>query len=398
MKLSLYCIVLLLPLAGCGRRGAQVQAQAAAREERALEVRVATAQARQIEKAISVTGSLVADETVNLSAEVAGTLSRVYADFGQTVRKGQVLAELDRRELTLQLERTRAALAQALARVGLDPGQEDASPDSTPAIRQATAQMEDARFKYENAARLVKSGDISRERYTELEKAYHTRQAALEATRDELRTQLAFIRQLRAEVRLAEKRLSDSTVRAPFDGAVTARLASPGQFLKENTPIFALVKSSPLRLRVEVPEPAVGEVRVGTSLTFSTDAAPDRSFHAVVRELNPALDARSRSLTAEARLVEPDGVLKPGMFVQVRLVVARNAQSVMVPKEALYQVAGLTKLFVIRGGEAVEVRVAPGEQAGGWVEVPGESVKPGEQIAVSNLPALISGAKVRVRS
>ncbi len=390
-----YCLLAMVPVAGCSRRAAATDANAQVAIQ-PLEVRVAAAQAREIEKAISVTGSLVPDETVNLGAEVAGTVSRVYADFGQSVRRGQVLAELDQRELALGLERVQASLAQALARVGLDPHQVNANPDSTPAIRQATAQMEDARFKFESAARLVNTGDISRERYTELEKAYRGRQAALEATRYELRTQMAVIQQLRAEVKLAEKRLSDATVRAPFDGAVTARLISPGQYLKENTPIFTLVKSSPLRLRVEMPEAAVSEVRVGTSLTFSTDAAPNRTFHAVVRELNPALDSRSRSLTAEARLVEPDGVLKPGMFVQVRLVVSRNAQAVMVPKEAIYTIAGLTKMFVIRNNEAVELRVTPGEQIEGWVEVPGGAVKPGEPVATSELPALITGAKVRI--
>ena len=116
----------------------------------------------------------------------------------------------------------------------------------------------------------------------------------------------------------------------------------------------------------------------------------------MVRELNPALDSRSRSLTAEGRLVEPDGVLKPGMFVQVRLVVARKAQAVMIPKEAIYAIAGLTKVFVIRNGEAVELRVTPGEQVEGWVEVPAGAVKAGEPVAISELPALISGAKVRI--
>ncbi|MCC6858821.1 MAG: efflux RND transporter periplasmic adaptor subunit [Bryobacterales bacterium] len=392
-----FALIPLVFAAGCSRQQGSVGARAATTAETPpLEVAVRPVEVRQVEKTISVTGSLHPDETVNLSAEVAGTLARVYADFGQNVRRGQLVAELDRRELALQAERARAALQQALARVGLDPGQEEAALTSTPAIRQAQAQYEDARFKYESAERLVKSGDISRERHTELEKTLRAREAALEAARDELRTQLAVIAGLRAELKLAEKRLGDATVRAPFDGAVTGRLASPGQYLKENTPIVTIVKASPLRLRVEVPESAVSELRVGTSLSFTTDAAPGKSFHAVVRELNPALDARSRSLTAEARLVEADGVLKPGMFVQVRLIVARDARVVMVPKGALYNVAGLTKVFVIREGKAIERRVVPGQQLEDWVEIPG-GLQAGDRVAVSNLAALIDGAKVRIR-
>jgi len=236
---------------GCARRSAPVEASAKEQAPEAVAVRVATAESRQLARTLSATGSLAADETVTISSEVAGRVAEMRVDFGQSVRQGEVIAELDKREFALQLERSRAALAQALARIGLDPSQEEAAPDSTPAIRLAKAQLEDACFKYENAARLVKTGDVSQERFIELEKMCHARQAAYDAARDELRTALANIRALRAEVKLAEKRLNDATVRAPFEGSISARLVSPGQYLKDNAPIATLVKTHPLRLRVE---------------------------------------------------------------------------------------------------------------------------------------------------
>ncbi len=389
----LLLLVLLVP--ACSKGPGQNRVEAASKEQEPPAVRVALAETRRTGKTIFVTGSLAPDETVSVSSEVAGRVAAIRVDFGHEVRKGEVIAELDKREYSLQLDRSRAALAQALARIGLDPGQEEVTPESTPAIRQATAQLEDARFKYENAARLVKTGDISQERFIELEKAFHARQAALDAARDELRTQLASIQALRAEVRLAQKRLSDCTVRAPFDGAVTARLVSPGQYMNENTPIVTLVKTNPLRLRVDIPESAVSYVRLGTSLKFTTDAAPGREFSAVVRELNPALDARSRSLTAEARITTPDLRLRPGTFVQVRLEAALDANAVVVPKEAIYQVAGLTKVFTLRGGRVVEHKITPGAEIGGWIEVPGDRIRPGDQVAVSNLAALVNGAQVK---
>ncbi|MEK7405672.1 MAG: efflux RND transporter periplasmic adaptor subunit [Acidobacteriota bacterium] len=388
-------IIAVLVAAGCSNKPAQSRVEAAAKADDPLEVRVALAETRRVERTIAVTGSLAPDETVTVSAEVAGRVTAIHADFGQAVRKGEVVAELDQREFALQLERSRAALAQALARIGLMPGQEEVTPESTPAIRQARAQLEDARFKYENAARLVKTGDVSRERFTELEKAYHARQAAAEATGDELRTQLASIQALRAEARLAEKRLNDCTVRAPFDGAVTARLVSPGQYMRENTPIVTVVKTHPLRLRVDIPETVSGQVRTGSTLTFTTDAAPGAEFRAVVRELNPALDARSRSLTAEARLTAADGRLRPGMFVQVRLVVAGGAGAVVVPREALYRVAGLTKIFTVRDGRVAEHKITPGPDIEGWVEMPAGAVRPGDEVAVSRLAMLVDGARVK---
>ncbi len=396
MPLLALFLSIVLFLSGCSKKDSQNSVKAAAAEPAPIEVAVAPAEMRLVERTISLTGSLNADEKVDLGAEVAGKILRVHVDFGQTVRKGQLIAELDTRELNLQLDRARASLAQGLARIGLTLDQVDANPDSTPQIRQAQAQLDDARSKFESAERLVKTGDIAKERYTELEKAYRARQEALQATRDDLRTQLAGLQGWRAEMRLIEKKISDARVVAPFDGAITARLASPGQFLKENTPIVAIVKTNPIRLRAEVPESGVANVRIGTRLTFSTDAVPGKEFRAVVRELNPSLDARSRSLTAEARLIDNDPRLKPGMFVQAT-VSAEQINTVIVPRQALYSVAGLSKVFVIRGGKVVECKVLSSRPVGGEIAVEAPGLSSGDSVAVSNLGVLINGMKVTVK-
>jgi RND family efflux transporter MFP subunit len=333
---------------------------------------------------------------VTVSNEIDGLLAEVRVDFGQQVRKGQILAELDKRELELGCERARAALAQALARIGLTPEQQDVIPETTPAIRQAQAQLDNWQTKAVSATRLVKTGDIANERFVEIEKGYSAAEAALDAARHELRVSLATIRSLKAEVKMAEKRLTDATLRAPFDGAVAERLASPGEFLRQNTPIVKLVKTYPLRLRVDIPETAAGAVSIGTTLSFTTDAIAGERFQAVVREVNPSLDARSRSLAAEARLIARDGRLRPGMFVQVELVVQRDATVVVVPKEAIRRVAGLTKLFAIENGAAVERKVTLGRELDGWVEVRDEKVRAGEAVAVTGLAELTGGATVQV--
>jgi len=393
--IALVIIAFTLLIPGCGRRGQAGVETASKAPADTVAIRVATAETRRLGSAVSVTGSLQPDETVSVSSEVAGRLAEVRYDFGQIVHRGDIIAELDKRELVIQCERARAALAQALAAIGLDPQQQDVTPDSTPAIRQAKAQMEDARFKFDMAAKLYKTGDVSEERYIEIEKGLHAREAAYEASRDMLRTQLAAVQALRADVRFAEKRLGDATVRAPFDGQISARLVSPGQYMRENTPIVTLVKSWPLRLRADIPEFAATEVRTGGTLVFTTDAAPGAQFHARVTELNPTLDAHSRSLSVEARLADRDERLRPGMFVQVQLALAGDTAAVVVPKEALYQLAGLTKVFTVKSGRVVENKVTPGVEVEGWIEIPGGAIHAGDQVAVTKLPTLIDGLPVR---
>jgi RND family efflux transporter MFP subunit len=388
-------VLVLIAIAGAGCSKSEKSGVQAAKAPEPIAVKVAPAEQRRVPRTLAVVGSLLPDETVSVSFEVAGRLSQMHADFGQNVRQGQVLAELDRQEYELQLERSKAALAQALARVGLTPAQADSTPKETPGIRQARAQFEEARSRFENASKLVQSGDISRERHTELEKQMIARRSALEAAEDELRTQMANIQALRAETKLVEKRLADTVVRAPFDGAVAERLVSPGQYVKDNTPVLKLVKNHPLRLRLGVPEAGAGAVQIGDTLTFTTDAAPGKEFTAVVRQLNPSLEAQSRTLVAEARIQRGDPTLRPGMFVSVRVVIDRNASIVVVPKDALYTMAGLSKVFTIEGGRAKEHRITPGLAQDGWVEVPGNQIRPGDLVALNNVQVLTEGAEVR---
>lgn len=381
-----------IAIAGCGKK----QEAAGPKRVEAIEIRTATAETRTVERSIMVTGSLHPDETVTVTSEVSGRVKNVNYDFGQSVRRGQVVAELDTTELRLQMERTRATLAQALARVGLPAdAAEDAAPESTPSMRQAKAQLDDARSRFERAEKLSKTGDIAQERFVEAEKALAARQAAYDMMRDDKLTQLAAIKGLRADLRLAEKRVKDATVVAPFDGQVSAKHVSPGQYIKENVPIVTLVKTSPLRLRVEVPESAVGLVRMGTELVFTTEAVPGVEFRAMVTELNPALDARSRTLTAEARIRTADARLKPGAFVQVRLVTAAAYPVIAIPKEAVYTVAGLNKFYTIEGGKAVEHKIPEILGQNGFVEIPEGLVKAGSTVAVSNVALLTDGAAVK---
>ena len=391
---------LLLLLAACNKQDPKAaEAKAAAAAAKAAEpvtVKTATAVERTAERAIAVTGTLLPDETVTVATEVPGRISAIRADFGQAVRKGDVLIELDRTEYDLQVERSRGSLNQALARLSLPAYTgKMVQPDTTPGVRTAIAQFEDAKFKYESASKLVKTGDISADRFNELEKAMRARQSALDGARDELRTQWMSVTALEADLKIAEKRRGDTVVRAPFDGVVGEKLISAGQYVKDNMGILRLVKVYPMRLRLEVPEAAANTVKVGTPLTFTTDAAANVSFDAVVRELNPSLDARNRTLTAEARLTKADTRLRPGMFVQVKLVTDRGAKVVTVPRNALYSIAGLTKMFKIENGTARLITFVPGPEIDGFVEVPGDLLQNGDRVATSELPALTNGAKVK---
>ena len=396
-RFVLWASLLFLALAsGCSREASASKAAAAPAKPAPLAIKVAVAESKGVPKIVDVTGALQADDTINIVTEVPGKILTIRYDFGQSVRKGDTIIELDRQEFQIQLDRARAALAQALARIGLNPDQENENATTTPLIRQTRAQLEDAKSKYDNAQKLAASGDIAHERLVEAEKLVNSRQASLDSAMDDLRTGLANVQALRADKRLYEKRLNDTTIRAPFDGQISQRMAAPGQYVKDNVTLVTLVKTWPLRLHVDIPEVAAAAVKVGEALSFTTEAIAGRTFSATVTQLNPSLEARSRSLSAEARLNQPDALLRPGMFVQVRLVVSKNTPIIVVPKQAVYTVAGLSKIFAIQGTLAREIRFTPGESGENWLEVPAGLIKPGDQVAVDKLAILTDGAEVRV--
>lgn len=401
---SLPLLLLTLILAGCGasaKNEAKAAAEAAAAAKSAaapMSIRVANAETKTVARSLDVTGTLMADDSINVISEVQGRISAINYDFGQSVKKGDVLVQLDKQEFQIQHDRAKAALAQALARVGLNPDQEDQTATNTPLVRQARAQLEDSKSKLDSARKLFESGDIARERLTELEKLVNARTANLDAAQDDLRTSMATVQALRADKRLIEKRLADTTIRAPFDGQISQRMVAPGQYIKDNVPLLTLVKTWPLRLRADVPEVAVASIRNGATLSFTTESIPGRTFTATVTQLNPSLEARSRSLTVEARLNQADPQLRPGMFVQVRIVIGKNLEITVVPRQAVYTIAGLTKLFTVEGSNVKEIRFTPGQAEGEWVEVPGGLVQPGAAVAVDKLPLLSEGLAVTVDS
>ena len=387
----------LITMEACSRQSAPAPTKAeAAKPVDPTAITMAVSELRPLDRTADVTGTLAPEDTTTVSSEVPGRIAAIHYDFGQTVHKGDVVVELDKQELQLQVDRTRAALTQSLARLGLGPSAMDA-PTTTATLRQAEAQMEEARSKYDSAKKLTETGDISRERYEELDKQLRARQAAVDVVRDDMRTQWANVQAIRTDLKLAEKRLGDATIRAPFDGVVSQRLVAPGQYVKDNVPLLTVVKTYPMRLNVDIPEVAAAAVRMGTQLEFTTEAVPDRMFRAVVREMNPSLDARSRSLSVQARIVGNDAALKPGMFVQVKLTLTKGQRVIMVPEKAVTTIAGLTKMFAIRGGKAVELHITPGVRTDGWVEISEDGFKAGESVATSSLNELINGAAVTVK-
>jgi membrane fusion protein (multidrug efflux system) len=191
--------------------------------------------------------------------------------------------------------------------------------------------------------------------------------------------------------------LSDTAILAPISGFVSERVADPGEYISPSAPnskIATIVRTSPLRLKIDVPEASIGKVGIGQGITLQTSAYPDRNFAGTVVRILPSLNATARTLTVEAEVQNSDGLLKPGQFATVRITQSQPENAVMVPTSAVKAEGDINKVFVIKDGIAHERLVQTGLLENDIIQIK-QGLQEGEVVATSNLGALVDGIFVR---
>ncbi|HET7287660.1 MAG TPA: efflux RND transporter periplasmic adaptor subunit, partial [Pyrinomonadaceae bacterium] len=154
------------------------------------------------------------------------------------------------------------------------------------------------------------------------------------------------------------------------------------------------VRTNPLRVRIDIPEQAIQEIKVGQSVSATTSAWPDKNFAGRVARIAPNVSAQSRTLTVEAEIDNSSGALKPGQFATVRILQERAEPAVLVPARAVITEAGVSRLFVIKNGHAEQRLVQTGQTEGDLIEIR-QGVAADEQVATSNQQQLSDGVAVK---
>ncbi|HEX8090438.1 MAG TPA: efflux RND transporter periplasmic adaptor subunit [Blastocatellia bacterium] len=392
---AILSFILLCP-ASCSKQISGKQLDAAS-SSKAVPARVVPVSRKQIRRNVESVGSLFAYEEVIVSSEVEGKVEQVLADVGDRIAKGQPIVKVSPTELQLTLEQQRAILRQARARLGLAEDGDDLKDVRAAAeVKKAAADLADAEQKYRRAKALLDQGLLPRQGFDEAESRYNAARAAYDLSVqavENLRGQLAGSR---ASAALAQKKVGDSIIRAPFAGQVKERTVTQGQYLKVQTPVMTIVNVDPLRMRLKVPEKMAAWVRAGQVVTVSVEAYAGRVFAGTISRVNPSVDQQTRSFEVEALIENHDGALKPGFFVKASIPSDNIANAIFIPQEALVYVYGVYKVFVVEGDTLKEREVKIGGRSGEEVEIL-EGVNEGERIA---LPAggqeLKEGATVEV--
>jgi RND family efflux transporter MFP subunit len=335
----------------------------------ARQVKVARVEQTPFGETVTANGTLAAFDQSTAGVKVAGRLSSITVDLGSVVRRGQMIAQVEPNDYKLRVQQADAALSQARARLGLTPeGNDDrVSAEQTGTVRQAKAQLDEARLNRERTVRLVEQGIIAKSDFDSADATFKVAQSRYQDALEEIRNRQALLAQRRSELALAKQQLEGTAVYAPIDGIVQQKRASLGEFLAAGAPVVDIVRMNPLRLQAQVPERDAGTVRFGQNVRVSVEG-DGRVYLGQIKRLSPVITEQNRMLMVEAD-VQNDGNLRPGSFAKAEIVTNDAKMAVTVPNNAIVTFAGIEKVIVVQNGKALEKPITTGRRSGEWTEI-----------------------------
>ena len=288
-------------------------------------------------------GTLAANESVTISAEIAGRISRIGFIEGEKVKAGDVLLELDDTVLKAELDKVRSDLSLA-------------------------------RANRERASTLASQG------------------AGTQRARDE--TEAAFLAQ-QANLALAEARLQKSTLTAPFSGVVGLRNVSVGAYIIPGQRIVDLADVNTLKVDFRIPEINATQVRVGNTILVTADAIPGATFEGNIYAIDPIVDVNGRAMRLRAQVPNPQGRLLPGFFARVRIVIDQRPNALLIPESAIMPLDGKILVYRVVDGRAVQAEVELGQRLPGQVEIR-KGLSASDTVVTSGHQRLREGSAVQV--
>jgi len=303
---------------------------------------------------LNVIGTATAIQGVTVGADLPGTVARITFESGKPVHAGDVLVELDTRQERAQLSA-------------------------------AEAQRDLARINFGRAQELVKQGVLARTEYDNTS----AQQKATEAQVGEIRATI-----------------ERKTIRAPFSGILGIRQVNLGQYLAAGQAIVPLQSLNPIYVNFGVPQQTSAQVRGGRTLRVTSDDLPGAEFTGRVTAVDSVINEATRNIQVQATLSNPNGKLRPGMFVQVQLVLGASRQAIALPASAINYAPYGDSVFVVtnltdpkgktyRGvrQQFVKVEGSRGDQV---AVVSG--VNAGDEVVTSGVFKLRNGAAVQVNN
>lgn len=372
-----------LMMAGCGHPGPADTKKSATKQELPLvKAAVLTVGERPWPAIVKTQGSLIADEVTVVGAKLGGRVAEVRVDLGDLVTAGAPLAVLDQLEFKLQIALAQAQLTQARAALGLAPASpvESLKPENSPPVREARAVWDEVITRIERLRPLAARNAVTKDELEQAVADEGVASAKYSAAVNGVREKIALIGVRGAELSVAEQRLADTTIVAPFDGLIQQRHVGPGSYVQAGSPIVTLVRTSTLRFRGTIPERHAHRLALGQQITLSFESGGEPQAAEVTR-ISPGVDEMNRSLMFEAEVNNDAGQLRAGLFAEAEVIVNPAAQALVIPASAIAEFAGVEKVWKLVDGVAQEQPVRTSRRSAGAIEIV-SGLAAGDQILI----------------
>lgn len=317
----------ILTISAC--KNEKTKSQVAGNAPRAAEVKAMVVTPRTLENKIFTTGNILANEEVEIRAEVAGRVTSINFQEGTMVGKGDLLVTINDNELQAELKKL--LLDEKLA--------------------------QDDVYRKE---RLIEMKAVSQEEL------------------DIARSNLGVIK---ADIELVKSRLDKTRIYAPFSGRIGLRYVSPGGYISPSNLITRMQQIDPIKLEFSVPEKYLSSIRPGMEVQF-TIAGYDSTFAGTVYAIEPRIDPSTRSFSARARCTNPKAMLVPGAFAKVSIILEKINDAVVLPSDALIPDIRGEKVFISLNGKAVSRYIKTGIRTESEVQVT-EGLQPLDTVITS---------------
>jgi RND family efflux transporter MFP subunit len=287
-----------------------------------MPVEFAEAKRSPVSEQILVVGNLVGEATVQVVPRVNGRLQSVDVKLGDPVRRGQVIARVEDREIQEQVRQAEASFKVAEA-----------------SIRQREADLKLAKTNLDRSRSLYERQLLPQQTFDDVQARYEASQAQLDLSRAQFE---------QAKARLDELRitLSNTLIVSPVNGFVGKRFLDPGAFASTNAPVASVVDISLVRMVANLVERDLRRVHVGTPAQVEVDAFPGEKFKGRVSRVAPVFDPATRTAEMEIEVPNAGFRLKPGMYARVELTVGTRPNALTVPRAALISIDGRDGVFL----------------------------------------------------
>ena len=365
---SLAAAAAFLLLAGCQKNVAEVKASVPP----PVQAKLVRVESRAFAATVAVTGSLISSSRVDVKAETTGRLLKFAKEEGDPVKAGEVVAWVDQENSQLAIRQADSAVK--VAEAGLE-----------------RARVNDAhsRSELERAQNLVKSGGIT-DRDLKLAQLAETDAAAQVLVAE---AQLA---QAQAALDTARKRLRDTEIHAPVGGEIQRKFINAGAYVEPTTAMMTVVDNSRLEVESLLASSDLAPIRPGQRVTFTVNSFPGVEFQGRVIDINPAVDADTRTAKIRVQVDNSAGRLKAGMFAQGEILTGVEANAIIIPASAVYRDDRSAKesyVYVAENGKAAKRAVRIGRERPGELEIVA-GLKPGDMLVSEQSIELAEGVRV----